>query len=75
MPNKKVPAHIIFSLIYILLVFIKLIPYASSSKECLLGYNALCSFSPISALLLLGLPGLHIFLYAKSQTKKFSRLE
>ena len=73
MSNKKVPTHIIFTGVYLVLALVTLIPNASASKECLLGYKALCSFSPISTLLFLGLAGLHIFLYTKSQAKEISQ--
>jgi len=69
MTNKKIPVHIIFISIYILLALVTLIPRASASKECLLGYKALCSFSPISAIILLALGGLHIFLHKKAVAK------
>jgi len=36
----------------------------------MLGYKALCSFSPFSAIILLGLGGLHIFLHKKNAAKK-----
>jgi hypothetical protein len=73
MSEKKVPIHLIFTSIYVVLALITLIPNASASKECLLGYNALCTFSPISSALFLGLAGLHIYLNSKSKAKEASQ--
>jgi hypothetical protein len=45
--------------IYVVIIIISisaiktLIPYASASKPCLLGYKATCSFTPISTIILL----------------------
>jgi hypothetical protein len=66
MNTKKSPTHLIFTGIYIVLTIVTLIPNASASKECLLGYKALCSFSPISGIIFLGLAGLHIYLHQKA---------
>jgi hypothetical protein len=38
---------------------------ASASKTSLLGYKALCSFSPISTAVFIALAGLHIYLHTK----------
>jgi hypothetical protein len=65
MTNKKSPVHIIFTCVHITLALVTLIPIASASKECLLGYKALCSFSPISTIGLLALAGLHIYLHLR----------
>lgn len=35
-----------------------LVPVATASKPCYLGYNANCTFTPISTVMLLGLAGL-----------------
>jgi hypothetical protein len=64
--NKKTPVHLIFTGIYSVLALVTLIPTATASKASLLGYGALCSFSPISTIILLALAGLHIFLHRRS---------
>lgn len=69
MTNKKVSVHKIFTSIYFILAVVTLIPMESASKVSLLGYKALCSFSPISAIILLALGGLHIFLHQRNLAK------
>ena len=69
MNAKKSPTHLIFTAVYFSLAIITLIPLASASKVSLLGYKALCSFSPISTIGLILLAGLHIFLQKRSLTK------
>jgi hypothetical protein len=61
--KKKSPVHLIFTIVHFSLALVTLIPLASASKASLLGYKALCSFSPISTLGLLVLGGFHIFLH------------
>jgi hypothetical protein len=63
MNDQKSPTHLIFSGVHFVLAMVTLIPLASASKVSLLGYKSLCSFSPISTLVLLGLVGLHLFLH------------
>jgi hypothetical protein len=67
--DKKSPTHLIFTAIYFSLAVVTLIPLASVSKPSLLGYKALCSFSPISTIGLILLAGLHIFLHKRSLAK------
>ena len=62
MTNKKVSIHLIFTGIYFVLAVVTLIPMETASKASYLGYKALCSFSPISAIILLALGSLHFFL-------------
>jgi hypothetical protein len=69
MNNKKVPVHSIFTGVYFLLALITLLPMGTASKISLLGYKALCSFTPISTIILLALGGLHIYLQLKSVAK------
>jgi hypothetical protein len=69
MSNKKVPVHIVFTIIYFVPAVVTLIPMASASKASLLGYKALCSFSPISTILFIALGGLHIFLHQRNLAK------
>ena len=70
MKNTKIPTHFIFIGIYLVLALVTLIPTASASKECLLGYEALCSFTPLSTIGLIGLACLHIYLHRRSETQK-----
>jgi hypothetical protein len=70
MTTKKVPIHLIFTSIYFVLAVVTLIPMQTASKASLLGYKALCSFSPISAVILLALMGgLHIFFHQRNLAK------
>ena len=66
---NKISTHMIFMGIEFILAVLTLIPRAAASKPCLLGYKALCSFSPISTIILLALVGLHIYLHRKGQAK------
>ena len=69
MPHKTSPIHRIFTIMYGVLAVVTLIPREAASKECLLGYKALCTFSPIGTLILLTLAGLHIFLHQNAALK------
>ncbi len=66
MTNGKISTHMIFMGVEFILAVLTLLPRAAASKPCLLGYKALCSFTPISTLILLGLVGLHIYLQRKA---------
>jgi hypothetical protein len=69
MPHKTSPIHLIVTIMYGVLAVVTVIPRAAASKECLLGYKALCTFSPIDTLILLTLAGLHIFLHQNAAAK------
>ena len=69
MNSKTSPTHLIFTGIYFVLIIVTLIPNASASKVSMLGYKALCSFSPISSIIFLALAGLHIFLHKRALVK------
>ena len=69
MTNRKIP-HPIFAGIEFLLALLTLIPTATASKPCLLGYRAHCSFTPISTAMLLALVGVHIVVHRRSAAKK-----
>ena len=69
MNDKKSPTHLIFTAVHFSLAILTLIPLASASKASLLGYKALCSFSPISTIMLLTLAGMHIYLHKRSLAK------
>ena len=66
MTNKKISTHTIIAIVEFSLAILTLIPREAASKVCLLGYKALCSFTPISTVILLALVGLHIFLHRKA---------
>ena len=69
MNDKKTPTHLIFAAVHLSLAIVTLIPFASASKMSLLGYKALCSFSPISTIGLILLAGMHILLHRRAMAK------
>lgn len=69
MEKRSVSTHTVFVIVYLLLALLTLLPTGTASKECLLGYNALCSFTPISTVGFLALAGLHIYLQRRTVTK------
>jgi hypothetical protein len=66
MNNKQIPAHIIFTIVYLSLALVTAVPTGTASKISLLGYNALCSFTPISTIILLALGSLHLYSYKRN---------
>jgi hypothetical protein len=70
MKDKKSPTHLIFVAVHLTAALLTLLPMASASKPCLLGYKALCSFSPISTAGMLVLVGLHLVLHFRQPTTK-----
>jgi hypothetical protein len=70
MTSKKVPIHMIFTGVHSLLAVLTLLPTRTAGKACALGYNALCSFSPISTVILFALGGLHVFLHMRTRSKE-----
>ena len=73
MENKKIPTHFIFMGVELVLAVLTLIPMASAGKVSLLGYKSLCSFAPISTLLLLAAVGFHYYLHRRAMAKKETR--
>jgi hypothetical protein len=69
MNDKKSPTHLIFTAVHFSLAVVTLIPLESVNKTSLLGYKALCSFSPISTIGLILLAGMHILLHKRSLAK------
>jgi hypothetical protein len=65
--DRRVPVHRIFTGIYVLLALVTLVPMGTASKASLLGYEALCSFTPISTVVLLALGGLHVVLHYRTR--------
>ncbi len=51
--NEKKPFQFLFFMIYVFLIaaIITLIPNPNASKDCLLHFHAVCSFTPISTLI------------------------
>jgi len=70
MADRRIPVHLIITGVYFLGALVTLIPMETADKTCLLGYKAVCSFSPISTLVLLALGGLHIFLQSQKSAEK-----
>ena len=69
MNDKIAPTHLIFTAIHLSLAIATLIPLASASKMSLLGYKALCSFTPISTIGLILLAGMHMLLHKRALAK------
>ena len=69
MNKKKSPTHLIFAAVHFSLAIVTLIPLESASKASLLGYKALCSFSPYSTIGLILLAGMHLLLQRRSMAK------
>lgn len=70
MSSRKLPIHPILIGIEFVLALVTLIPTATASKPCLLGYKAHCTFTPISTLMLLALAGAHIVWTRRAAAKK-----
>ena len=70
MKTKKSIPHLIFAITHFLLAIVVLIPMASASKTSMLGYKALCSFSPISTMILLALSLMHFLMYKQVFVRK-----
>jgi len=69
MVRKTLSTHLIFAIVHGSLAVVSLFPMGIASKPCYLSYKALCSFSPISTVILLALAGLHVFLHLKTEKK------
>ena len=69
MKSGEVSVHIVFTVVYTVLAIAAALPTGTASKNCLLGYNALCSFTPVSTVILLALAGLHIYLHRRELAK------
>ena len=63
MNNKKSLTHLIFTIVHFVMAILTLLPTASASKVSMLGYKALCSFSPIGTIILITLSFLHFMIY------------
>ncbi len=60
--SKTNKVHRIFVTIYLVSALLTVIPCETISKECRLGYKALCSFTPYSTLILVSLLIFHVIL-------------
>jgi hypothetical protein len=65
MKNKQLSVHRIFAIVHFSLALVSAFPTGTASKISLLGYNALCSFTPISTAILISLALLHLYLHKK----------
>jgi hypothetical protein len=63
MKEKQLPNHIVFTIVYFSLALATALPTGTASKASLMGYNALCSFTPISTIIFLALGGFHLYLH------------
>ncbi len=59
--------HWVFVAAYSIAAVLTVIPRGTASKECLLGYKALCSFTPIGTAILISMIALHVILAVKSK--------
>ena len=69
MQRKKMSVHMIFVIVHTSLAVVTMLPTGTASKDCFLGYNALCSFSPIGTAILLALAGIHLYLDRRSAAR------
>jgi hypothetical protein len=67
--KKKLTVHMAFVYLYVVAAVLSLVPVSFVSKPCRLGYMALCSFTPISTVILLAMAVLHVFLQKKADAK------
>ena len=68
--KKKISVHLIFIILHLVSALLTLIQNAGAGKPSRLGYNALCSFTPISTLISLCLACLHYFFLTRENAKK-----
>ena len=54
--------HWVFVAAYAVSAVLTLLPWERASKACMLGYRALCSFTPISTVICIGMIVLHVVL-------------
>ena len=64
--------HWVFAAAYIIAAVLTVIPRDAASKECLLGFKALCSFTPTGTAICVAMFTLHVIL-AKSRRKSAGR--
>lgn len=74
MIRKKNLVHRLFAAAYLISAVLTVLPNEAASKECRLGYKALCSFTPYGTLILTGLFVLHAVL-ALSRSRKLNKAD
>jgi len=67
--KRKINVHHVFLLLHSISAILSLIPNAAASKPCRLGYYALCSFTPYSTIISIGLAGLHFYFLTRTLKK------
>ena len=67
MIRKDNLVHWVFVAAYFIAAVLTTIPRGAASKECLLGYKALCSFTPIGTAICISVIALHVILGVKSK--------
>ena len=70
MAKGRTSIHKILTGVHLVLAVSTVLPTGTASKPCLLGYNAHCSFTPISTVCLVALAGLHVYLHRRGLAKK-----
>ncbi len=64
--------HWLFAAAYLVSAVLTVLPSEAASKECRLGYKALCSFTPYGTLILIALLALHVVLAVNKSRKERS---
>lgn len=62
MIRKDNLVHWAFVALYLVSAVLSAVPRAAASKTCLLGYKALCSFTPISTAICIAMIAFHVIL-------------
>ena len=60
--RKSNLVHWLFAAAYLVSAVLTVLPRDAASKECRLGYKALCSFTPYGTLILMAMLALHVIL-------------
>jgi len=70
--KQSIGYHLMLSLTKLLTLtaILTLIPLSSVTKECALGYKAVCSFAPYSTLILLAIAGISCKIRSKFLKKR-----
>lgn len=70
MIRKNNMVHWLFAVAYLLSAVLTTVPREAASKECRLGYKALCSFTPYGTLILIAMLALHVVLALAGSRKR-----
>ena len=68
--RKENLVHWLFVAAYLVSAVLTVLPWEAASKECRLGYKALCSFTPYGTLILIALLALHVVLAVGKSRRK-----